>query len=600
MADYDKLVSRRGMLGVTGTAGAAAIAGCFGGGNGNGDTGTGEPNDGDAVDPDQEVPDHVDAYFRTADGEHRITDFQYNPHQWAGFSHISFALFAEWTKYLIDRDEYYPHTVEEWEIDEGVMTLHISDQFTWGNGDDVTAEDFVMQLELGDALDDDIYDFTDPDRIEAVDDHTVEIGFDEGTNHDIIRHVVLDRQLDHPPADWGELHEAWENGDEIDPWSHDVEEPTPSGPVDIADVQEGQALFDVREDHHLADNFNWNGYQMEHRSGGNDAFHQSFMNQELDGIHSLFAGPGALQQFPETLEQIQIPGGFGLGLVFNHEDEHFGDRAVRKAFAYAVDTEAAIASAGADTKMEFPVQGGLTVPATENWLDTDRYESYDQDLDRVEELLQEAGYERNGDDNWERDGDVLEFSILAPAGWGDWVTPTSTMRDQLNQAGFVAELETQDQGVWNDNLTNGDFSVAAYGHTEGGNAAMNHPYFSFRWKFENRDYTEPNFFNYPEDEAITVPDGDGGEISVNPREEIEAIATTNDDDEIQERVERLARLFNEDLPMYLVDEKFEQSFIDRDGWEFPQQDESQHFQAFWPLYWLAKQDQLKATAAAEE
>ncbi|MEY7852291.1 hypothetical protein AB7C87_24170, partial [Natrarchaeobius sp. A-rgal3] len=96
------------------------------------------------------------------------------------------------------------------------------------------------------------------------------------------------------------------------------------------------------------------------------------------------------------------------------------------------------------------------------------------------------------------------------------------------------------------------------------------------------------------------PDGNGGEISVNPREELSTIANTNDDEVIQESVERLARLFNEDLPMFCVDEKFEQSFIDRDGWQFPAQEESKHFQTFWPMYWLAKQDELKATSAAED
>ncbi|OVE85439.1 ABC transporter substrate-binding protein [Natronolimnobius baerhuensis] len=591
------------MLAVTGTAGAAALAGCFGGddnGNGNG------TDDGSAVNPDQEVVDHADAYFRTADGEHQITDFQYNPHPWAGYSHISFALFAEWTKYLVGQDDYYPHAVEDWDIDDGVMTLHISDEFTWADGEEVTAEDFVMQLELLEALEDDVYDFTDADDIEAVDDYTVEIGFDEGTNHDVMRHVVLDRDLDHPPADWAEVHEQVVDSDDpagdedIDVFGHDVDEPTPSGPIDLEEVQEGRALFGVRDDHHLADNFNWEGYEMGHQSGGNEGFHQAFAAQEIDGVHSLFAGPGALEQFPDTLEQIQIPGGFGLGMVFNFDDEHFGHREVRQAFAYAINTEEAIASAGADTKMEFPVQTGLTVPAIDDWLETDEYESYEQDLDMVAELLEEAGYEREDeDDTWERDGETLSFEIIAPAGWGDWVTPTSTIVDQLNIAGFDAQLQTEDQGVWSDNLANGNFSVAAYGHTEGGNASMNHPYFTFRWKFENPDHGRPNFFNYPEDEEITVDDGDGGDLTVNPREEISTIANSNDDDEIQDRVENLSRLFNEDLPMYLIDEKYEQSFLSRDGWEFPQQDDSDHFMAFWPLYWLAKQDELKATAAAE-
>ncbi|WP_440767036.1 ABC transporter substrate-binding protein [Natronorubrum sp. DTA7] len=576
-------------MAITGAAGAAALAGCFGGD---------DDSDGETVNPDQEVPDHADAYFRTADGEHQITDFQYNPHIWGGFSHIQFALFDEWAQYLIDQDEYYPHFVEDWEFEDGLARLHLRDDYTWGNGDDITAEDLVMQLHLGEALDDDLFEFTDPDDIQAVDETTIEIEFDEGTNRDILRHIVLDRSLDHPPADWGDAYEELQDEGEVNMFDVDIDEPTPSGPVELGDVGEQEAQFDIREDHPLSDNYNWNGYQIGYRSG-NEAFHQSFASQELHGIHSLFAGPGAQGQFPNTLEQIQIPGGFGMGIVFNHDHEHYGDREVRQAVAYAIDTEESILTVGADTKLEFPVQSGLTVPATEEWLDVDEYESYDQDLDMVEELLQEAGFERNGDDVWERDGSVLAAELQGPQGWGDWITPLSTIVDQLNQAGFEATLNSVDQGVWSENLTNGDFNVAAYGHTEGGNAAMNYPFFSFSWKFENRDHTGDGFFNYPEDEEITVPDGDGGEISVNPREELNTIANTNDESTIQESVERLARLFNEDLPMFLAQEKYEQSFIDRDGWEFPREEDSQHFQAFWPLYWLPKQDELKATVAAE-
>ncbi|WP_162354531.1 ABC transporter substrate-binding protein [Natrialba swarupiae] len=597
MADYDTIVSRREILAVTGAAGAAALAGCSDDASGSGGNG-GNGGDG-TTDPGEDVPDHADVYFQTADGEHQVSDFQFNPHQWGGYSHISFALYAEWANYIIDQGEYYPHAVADWEVTDTTMTLHISDEFTWGNGDDITADDFMMQLELGEAMDDSLYDFV--DEVEVVDDYTIEITYPEGTNQEIIEHVVLDRDLDHPPADWGDLHEAYLDGEDVtdDLFGHEVEEPTPSGFVDLTELGEQQATFDVREDSPVADNVNWNGYQVGYRSG-NEAFHQSFATGELDGVHSLFAGPGALQQFPDTLEQVQVPGGFGLGMVFNYDHEHFGEREVRQAFAYAIDSETAILSVGADSKMEFPVQGGLTVPATHEWLDTDEYKSYDQDVSRTEELLQEAGFERNDDDIWERDGSELEVDIIVPAGWSDWVTPTSTIVDQLSQAGFAAELNSQDQGVWQENLSSGNFSVAAYGHTEGGNASMNHPYFSFTWKLENRDHGSANFFSFPEDEAITVPDGDGGEISVNPREELSAIANTNDDAELHESVGRLARLFNEDLPMLLIDEKFEQSFLSRDGWQFPAQEESQHFQAFWPLYWLAKQDELKATTAAED
>ncbi|MCW8172448.1 hypothetical protein D8S78_07895 [Natrialba swarupiae] len=87
------------------------------------------------------------------------------------------------------------------------------------------------------------------------------------------------------------------------------------------------------------------------------------------------------------------------------------------------------------------------------------------------------------------------------------MTPTSTIVDQLSQAGFAAELNSQDQGVWQENLSSGNFSVAAYGHTEGGNASMNHPYFSFTWKLENRDHGSANFFSFPKTRRLRFPTG---------------------------------------------------------------------------------------------
>ncbi|MDJ1434633.1 ABC transporter substrate-binding protein [Halostagnicola sp. A-GB9-2] len=564
--DYCELVSRRSFIAATGVAGSAALAGCYGSGD-----------DGN--------------WFNTAQVEHEVGQYQYNPHEWGGFTHASFGLFDEYAQYLVGEDEFYPHFVEEWETDEGEMTLHLRDDYTWGNGDDITADDIVMQLEIGEALDSNLWEFA--DDVEATDDHTVVISYSEGTNTDIIEHTVLNESLDHPPADWVEIHEAIQNGDDVDIFGHEIEEPTPSGPIELSNTTDSYHEYTIRDDHPLADNYDWEGYRMEYRSE-NQAAHQSFQQQDLDGIHSLFADPEIMDTFPDSLEEIQIPGGFGFGVAFNYDDEHYGDREVRQAFMHALDRDLVIENIGESTSIKHDAPTGLTAVANDEWFGdpTDQYEPYEHDLDRVEELLESAGYERNGDDIWERDGEVLEANIIVASSWSDWVTMASTCADQLSQAGFDSSADTRGEGAWYELMADGDFQVTAYGHTQGGDPAMNHPFFALRWKLLNREHdSDSSFYNYPEE--VTVPEMDGdGEMTVDFNEEFEALAATNDEAEMQEIVERLAWVVNQDVPLAIIQEKYEQTFIDREMWDIP--DESEHFQSYWPLWWLPKVDDMSA------
>lgn len=564
---YSTVLSRREMVALTGAAGAAALAGCYGG--------------GDSSD-----------WFRTAQVEHEVSSYQYNPHEWGGYTHASFGLFAQLAQYLVGEDEFHPHFVEDWETAETEMTLQLRDDFTWGDGEAITAEDLVMQFEIYEAIDHRIWDFA--DSIEADGDNTLVISYPEGTNTEIIEHAVFNENLDHPPADWAEIHEAIQNGeDDVDIFGHEIDEPTPSGPIELTNTTGQYHEFEIRDDHPLADNYDWKGYRMEYRAE-NQAAHQSFQNGELDGIHSLFVAPSVLETFPDSIQEIQIPGGFGFGIAFNHDDDHYGDRAVRQAFMHALDRELVIENIGESTSIYHDVPTGLTATGNEEWFDDSAadYESYDHDLDRVAELLEGAGYERNDDDLWERDGEVLEANIQVASSWSDWVTMASTCADQLAEAGFDSTADTMAEGAWYESMANSDFQITAYGHTQGGDPAMNYPFFALRWKLLNREHDpESSFFNYPEEVTVPAMDGDG-EMTVAVREELETLAGTDDDEEIEEIVQRLTWVYNQDLPVAHIQEKYEQTFIDRESWEFPE--DSPHLQTYWPLWWLPKVGELSS------
>lgn len=545
---YRDVVSRREFVSLAGATGAAALAGCLGGS----DDGT---------------------WFVGTQ-----TDFPPSNYHWnllAGWEipHDQFGLFAQWTQYLIDDDEFHPHLVQEWEHDGGEMTLTLSEEFTWGSGDDVTAEDLVFQLEVFEAADQPIWQFI--DSAEATGDYELTVSYPEGTNTDLVEYALLGELAAFSPEDFE--GENWED----DPVSVEVENPDPSGPLALTEHNDDYSQTEPRDglddfaDHHLADRYNWDGYRIEHRSDNNSA-HQSLISGETDGQHSLFTPPDVLGEFPDDIHEFNVPGGFGMAIWFNHETEPWDQREVRQALYHSIDRESVITAVGESTKISHhPAPTGLTWASVENWLgdtEPEGFTVYERDVDRAEELLDEAGYEM---------GD-LEIELAYPQTWSDWATAAQTVVDHLNEAGWNASGDPRDEGPGS--YAGGDPDLFVDQHTEGGAPRMNHPYFSLDYILRNRlRDTESHFANYPTEVEI---DGETVDIEA----ELQTLATTGDEAEQEAIVERLARVVNEDVPCIYVMEKYEQSFINGDRFDIPDGD-SPHFSSYWPMWWLPKVDE---------
>lgn len=574
--DYSDVVSRRKFVSLAGATGAAAIAGCTSGddeGNGDGnESGNGDEND-DGNGETPSYPENVDRWFRATQTDFSADTYQWNLLQGWFIPHDQFGLFARWTQYLVGEDEFHPHLVQEWEHDSGEMTLTLSEDFTWGKtGDSITAEDLAFQLDIYEAADQPIWQFI--DDVEATDEFELTVSYPEETNPDLVEYSLLGELAAYSPNDWEDTD--WEEN----PAGVEITEPDPSGPLaltqhnDTYSQTEPRDGLDDYEDDHLADRYNWNGYQVEYRDG-NNAAHQSLISDETDGQHSLFVPPNVLEEFPEEVHEFQIPGGFGMALWFDHSQEPWDQREVRQAFMYSIDRQSVISSVSESSKIHHPAPTGLTWASIEDWLgatEPDGFTVYERDLETAEDLLAEVDLEM---------GDI-EVPVTYPQTWSDWAQGAQTCIDHLDDAGWNVSDEATNEGPGSYTSSN-DWVVCADQHTLGGAPRMNHPYYSLDYILRNRlRDSESHFANYPETVEL-----DGEEIDI--ESELQAIATSSDESEQEEIVERLARVVNEDVPCAVIMEKYEQSFINGNRFDIP--DDSPHFQTYWPLWWLPQVDE---------
>lgn len=577
--DYSDVVSRREFVSLAGATGAAAVAGCLDGGDDGGDTGQGT------------VADNADVYFDTAQMEHTVDSYHYNYNEWAGTTHAEFGLFSQYTVYDWQNGEFHGHLVEEWEVGDTEMTLSLRDDITWETGEPVDAESLKVQWDAYEQGGHALFDFA--DSVEATGDFELTVTYPENTNTGIIEHAILHESANMAPADWEDF-----SGESL--IDHDVPEPTASGPLTLDDTDENYHQFAPRDDDHpFAGNYNWNGYRMRYREN-NQAAHQSFRNQELDGIHSLFANDAVLQRFPDTIEEINIPGVFGMGMWFNHNREPWNNRQVRQAVASSLDLESVLLNLGQDKKLYHQTQTGLTQAAAEQWLggteDIEGFNAYEQaGSEEVASMVEEAGYDIN----------EITMDFVVPAGWSDWIQMAGQIGDQLGLAGWDVNVNTVGGAYWSIR-PNGEYDVIAGPHKD--SPQHNHPYFGLRFQLYGESGTPAAWSNYasPDDGATVELDGE----TIDVQSTFEELATTADESTQEDLVRTLARIVNVDVPYIHVAQKYEQSFIDREKWAFP--DEHLYLRTQWPMWMLPKTDEeleswdagspglLKAKEAAQE
>nr|WP_238717506.1 ABC transporter substrate-binding protein [Natronorubrum halophilum] len=566
--DYSDVLSRRDMLTVAGASGIAALAGCVGGNT-------------------SEEGTFVNAYTGNPNDLHFNTSGIQNYRWPAGRS-----VFAPFLKYSFSEDEFLLGALDDLDlqVEEQEVTLTFRDDLTWDDGDEWTTDDLDVQLQLAEMTGSSIWGYL--DDYEIVDEKTARLLLSGPTNPRIIQFELTNFFVD-TKAD---VHEQFLDQDESEFLRWAWEDPVASGPFSFVSKDRQAFEFEPNSEFYNADNVNIEKFMIEDY-GGNNAQHQALISgEDVDAAPSLFAPPETVDQFPDHVVEVKIPAKWGYGIVFNHDDPHFGQRAVRQAVAHVINRQNIVDNAGPRSKFVTPSPCGIAPKDQEYWLDDwqDDFETYGADesqTDEATQLLEDAGYTLEGETWQDSDGDTIGGDYYSPAGWTDWKTMTDTVVDQLNDFGFDFSVSTSSTNDWFNQYSNSNFSMGSLYWLPGGSRSS-FPYFPLRYQLWEEEIGGGHNYREKAQSEQTIPGRDGEEMSLTPLDVVDQIAQQPNDEEARPYVQEAAWHNHIELPFLGLVSKHEQSWVTDDDWTIADED-SPNRQVKWPQFWWPHEGELQ-------
>ncbi|GAB3206783.1 ABC transporter substrate-binding protein [Marinactinospora thermotolerans] len=325
-----------------------------------------------------------------------------------------------------------PALAESWEIsdDERTYTFHLREGVTWHDGEPFTADDVVFTIEgVRDGGFATSNKYANVTSVTAEDDTTVVVELERPTpalldtlsNGILPEHLLADSGIDDPA--FGE-HPIGTGPFQLDTWEHG----SYARLTAFADYYAGPPGLDAVTISYVP-----------------DAATRLIQlnNGEIDAAYLEPQQAGEVEGNPDLRLEV-YPTADYRGVLFNMEDERFADPALRQAMNYAVDREAIVESVlyGYGT----PAGG----PLDQSPFHVEDAVDYSFDPGRVEEIMTEAGYERNGEDVWEKEGEPVSFELTTFAEDGVRSAMIEVVATQLREQGFdvTAEPRPRDAVDW--------------------------------------------------------------------------------------------------------------------------------------------------------
>ena len=272
-----------------------------------------------------------------------------------------------------------------------------------------------------------------------------------------------------PEHIWGDKNiEDFTNFDLAQGW------PVGTGAYKLVSSSTQQFIFDRRDD--------WWGAQTGFEDlpaperiilisvGGDESMAQLLIANDVDSGHAL--QPGTYSAVLDRNPNIKswnsegpiwgAPDGCGYNLVFNNDKEPWSNLDVRLALNYALD-RAQISSLGYQNA-NYPIVAPYSAYMSDRWMGAGaeevlaKYDRDRQDLSLVEEHMQAAGYAKNADGMWAKDGEVLSIPLRTPP---QWAPLTPVVASQFKKAGFdaIEMLEPEGSSAWVDAISLGEFDT---------------------------------------------------------------------------------------------------------------------------------------------
>lgn len=588
--------TRRRFLQAVGAASAVGVAGCAGS-NKNAAGGDTDSSDSTNGSPGSETSTQNAESLPMTDRTYVVSttnvpkDMQFNPYGQKYPDRAALALFENLVYVNEATSTFMPGVLSEWEIGDESVTLSVRDGYHWHSGDAVTAEDvaFKLKLEIHDGAA--LGNVVAPEDVAVVDDATLELGLQRSVADEVFLYSLKPIALDTPPAEFQEFLDAYEaDGEAPGLTEKTLEEPNGTGPFKFVHARNQELVAERFTDHPDADKINFAQMRWDYLQSNQKQW-QALRTDSVDGLDNIFTPSNIAQSYGDHIQEIQMPANWGLGIMFNHEHEHYGQQKVKQAIQYVIDREKLAETAGG--KMHVPVDVPCGIPGNfdgsyEEWLgdSMSEYNRYDTDTEAAAQLLRDAGFSKD-DGTWtDGNGKSLEFPFKIPAGWNDWTAGGQSIVQDLEDFGIDASLNPS-QSYWGDIYGEQNYVVAGLGWADG----KLYPYFSLDKLLNGtraRDILKfPTSVDVP---PLGQPDGETRTVELEA--ELQELAGLSGA-EAKQKTQELAWIVNQHLPMAPLMEKIDQSWVTTDDWNTVSEDDEDAI-VDWPQYYLPREGKLTA------
>jgi len=147
----------------------------------------------------------------------------------------------------------------------------------------------------------------------------------------------------------------------------------------------------------------------------------------------------------------------------NNAEPPFDDVDVRKALAYSLDRPAIVERLFGPVGVDQPMNSFNASILGEDFGNQQAFADYELDLDRVDELMEGAGYEKDDDGFWAKDGDRPTITFKTTTGNKRRELTEDIIIDQAAEAGFDITKDNQEAGdLFGTQLPQGQFQLALY------------------------------------------------------------------------------------------------------------------------------------------
>ncbi|ACZ41818.1 extracellular solute-binding protein family 5 [Thermobaculum terrenum ATCC BAA-798] len=269
----------------------------------------------------------------------------------------------------------------------------------------------------------------------------------------------------------------------------------------------------------------------------------------------------ATHGFPPATEKALQQAGFriirppvysGPALFFNYKRlNEFSDPKVRQAIAMAVNMDQNATVSLGESAKRCKYMAGVSDSILEKWVpqsELSKLNSYAYDPDKAAQVLQSAGFKKQGDTWVTPNGKRMEYELGVPAEYADWSAAAQNLADQLTKFGIKTTVRPVTFTQWSTQMDAGRFQLGinAWG------AGNPHPHFSYVADLltHNAPLASGGGMNYP----LKQKTQSVGEVDLQ-KLTIQAASGLNIDRQ-KEVITTLAKAFNELLPIIPLWERY--------------------------------------------